>query len=295
MTDLAGAYAACERLAKEHYENFPVASLLLPAALRPHVAAVYAFARVADDFADEGVRSADERRALLDRWQERLRRASVGAPDSTVATAGEPGVAPLVFQALAATMQAKRLPAALFDDLLSAFRQDVSVTRYDTWDDVLDYCRRSANPVGRLVLRIAGHEDAQLDAWSDAFCTALQLANFWQDLGPDYRRGRLYVPQQELRAAAAPESDLLAPRLSEPWKRVLRSAVDRTRHFFLAARPLCGAMPGRLRFELRATWLGGTRVLDRIQRADFDVLGTRHTLSGFDLPWLAWRMAAWHR
>jgi squalene synthase HpnC len=301
--DLGHAYAACERLARTHYENFPVASWLVPSALRPHVAAVYAFARIADDFADEGRLSVAERHGLLDRWLDRLRSVDP-EPDPEPARVlppillplrGEPDVAPLVFQALGATMRAKRLPRALFEDLLSAFRQDVSVTRYATWEDLLDYCRRSANPVGRLVLRVFGHDDRQLDAWSDAVCTGLQLANFWQDLRDDYARGRVYVPQEELRTAAAEEADLMAPRVSEPWKRVLQSLVDCTRGFFDAGRPVCTAVPGRLGLELRATWLGGTRILDRIQRADFDVLAARPRLGASDLPWFAWRLAVWPR
>lgn len=293
--DLRQAYAACERLARAHYENFPVASWLIPPPLRPHVAAVYAFARIADDFADEGRLPMHERHRLLDGWLHRLRLAAGESGRGQPAAGGEPDVAPLVFQALGETMRAKRLPVSLFEDLLSAFRQDLSVTRYASWDELLDYCRRSANPVGRLVLRIFGHDDRKLDTWSDAVCTGLQLANFWQDLKIDYLRGRVYVPQQELVAAAATESDLLAHQASEPWKRVLRSVVERTSHLFESGRPLCGAVPGRLRWELRATWLGGQRILNRIQRADFDVLGRRPRLGASDLPWLAWRLAVWPR
>ena len=169
---LRAAYAECEKLARGHYENFPVASRLLPARMRPHIAALYAFARTADDFADEGRRPDVERLRLLDDWQYRLH-----------ACVTECTPEDRVFLALGATIRACRLPVSLFDDLLSAFRQDITTHRYDTWNGVLDYCRRSANPVGRLVLRIAGHEDARLDRSSDALCTALQLSNFWQDLG----------------------------------------------------------------------------------------------------------------
>ncbi len=292
MTSLAGAYASCERTARAHYENFPVASLLLPRPLRPHVAAVYAFARAADDFADEGSLTPPERYALLDGWLDRLRHADRGGSREPPRS-GEPANAPEIFQALDATMRAKALPRALFEDLLSAFRQDVSVRRYESWSDLLDYCRRSANPVGRLVLRIAGHDEARLDAWSDATCSALQLANFWQDFRIDFERGRLYLPQREARAHGADERDLAQPSTPPSWRRAMAAAVARTDELFAAGRPLCDALGGRLRWEMRATWLGGTRILRAIERADFDVMGRRPTLGAWDLPWLAWRAATW--
>jgi squalene synthase HpnC len=292
VTSLAEAYASCERTAREHYENFPVASLLLPKPLRRHVAAVYAFARAADDFADEGSLTPPERYALLDGWLDRLRGVDRGGSPQP-ARIGEPANAPEIFQALGATMREKALPPALFEDLLSAFRQDVSVRRYESWSDVLDYCRRSANPVGRLVLRIAGHDDARLDEWSDAICSALQLANFWQDFRVDFERGRVYLPQSEARAHGADERDLTAASTPRPWRRAVAAAVARTDELFAAGRPLCDALGGRLRWELRATWLGGTRILRAIERADFDVMGRRPKLGASDLPWLAWRAATW--
>ena len=165
--ELAGAYAYCERLARTHYENFPVASRLLPARMRPHVAAVYAFARLADDMADEGARPDAARLADLDAWDACLNAAALGAVER-----GEPHAE--VFLALRHTIEECRLPVQLLHDLIDAFKQDVTVKRYATWDEVLDYCRRSANPVGRLVLRIAGYDEPRLDAWSDAICSALQ-------------------------------------------------------------------------------------------------------------------------
>ncbi len=293
MNDLDEAYASCERVARAHYENFPVASLLLPRYLRRHVVAVYAFARAADDFADEGSLSAVERYALLDGWLDRLQQAGGSVGRGPAPRPGEPAHAPHIFQALGATIREKRLALRHFEDLLSAFRQDVAVTRYETWDDVFDYSRRSANPVGRLVLRIAGHDDPGLDRWSDAFCTALQLTNFWQDLAVDFQRGRIYVPQQEVRAHAAVERDLAQPAASEAWRRVIASAVARTQDLFAAGLPLCDALRGRLRLELRATWLGGMRVLSRIEAAEFDVVRRRPRLGAADLPWLAWRLAWW--
>jgi phytoene synthase len=286
--ELAGAYAYCERLAQAHYENFPVASRLLPAAMRPHIAAIYAFARIADDMADEGTRPARERLADLEDWTERLDAAAGTGPLPREAHGD-------VFIALRQTMRACRLPAPLFRDLLSAFRQDVSTPRYATWEDVLDYCRRSANPVGRLVLRVAGYEDAALDAASDAVCTALQLTNFWQDFAIDWRKGRLYVPASIWQSAGAAPDDLDARAMTPAWRAALAEAVARTRALFAAGRPVCDGVRGRLRFELRATWLGGTRILDKLEAANFDVYTHRPALTKADAPSILWGTLSWAR
>ena len=293
VSGLDAAYASCERAARSHYENFPVASLLVPTGMRRHVAALYAFARAADDFADEGARPPEERQLLLDGWSARLNAAAEAASAGPAPRPGEPSNAVEIFLALGATIRDKRLPVTLFDDLLSAFGQDVRVTRYQRWDDVLDYSRRAANPVGRLVLRIAGYDDPRLDGWSDAICSALQLTNFWQDLKIDFDRGRIYLPGDEMHRHGADERDLVSGRITRAWREALGAAVDRTRAVFLAGRPLCGAVAGRLKYELRATWLGGMRVLSRIEHADFDVVARRPRLGAGDLPWLAWKLAAW--
>ena len=288
---LRAAYAECERLARTHYENFPVASWLLPARMRPHVAALYAFARIADDFADEGRRPVEERFRLLDEWQSRLHAC---ARDGSVADSrGADDPHGRVFLALGATIRACDLPVPLFDDLLSAFRQDITTHRYATWDGVIDYCRRSANPVGRLVLRIAGHHDAQLDQSSDALCTALQLTNFWQDLERDWQHGRLYVPLEDVDAERARTEDLDDRRLTDPWRRVLGRAALRTRALFEAGRDVCDGVQGRLRHELRMTWLGGTQILDRLESIDYNVFAARPTLTMADAPALMWRAFAW--
>jgi squalene synthase HpnC len=285
-SDLQRAYAACTRMARAHYENFPVASLLLPRRMRPHVAAVYAFARVADDFADEGGRTVEERLHLLDDWSARLHREHrehrehLEYPD-------------LLFLALHNTIREKRLPRSLFEDLLSAFRQDVTVRRYGTWEELLDYCCRSANPVGRLLLRIADYESASLDRASDALCTALQLANFWQDLERDWEKGRLYVPRADLEAAGARESDLDARRLTSAWRAALAAVAARTRALFNEGRGVADGVSGRLRWELRLTWLGGVRILDRLERHDFDVFRHRPALGPADAPVIVWRALAW--
>jgi hydroxysqualene synthase len=201
---LARAYATCEALAQSHYENFPVASRLLPPAMRPHVAAVYAFARVADDIADEGSDPPAARETQLRAWQQRLHDAATAIVGNQPASTRDDRI----FVALGHTIRSLDLPLTLFDDLLSAFGQDTTMTRYRSWSDVLDYCRRSANPIGRLVLRIAGYRDLALDQSSDALCTALQLTNFWQDFGRDWRAGRLYVPLDVADACGASEADL---------------------------------------------------------------------------------------
>ncbi len=280
------AYAACLHLAREHYENFPVASRLIPAPVRPHVAAVYAFARIADDFADEGDAAPDARLAQLDDWRDRLHRAAGGS-------APPPDAHEAVFVAVADTIRVCQLDVQLFDDLLSAFSQDVTVHRYENWTDVLDYCRRSANPVGRLVLEIAGHRDADVAAASDDVCTALQLTNFWQDLDRDWRKGRLYVPLSIMRAHHANESDLDIQRLTPAWRDVLHDVAGRTRVLFRSGRRVVDGVPGRLGWELRATWLGGSRILDRLEAIGFDVFHQRPSLGWQDAPTLAWQMLTW--
>jgi phytoene synthase len=281
------AYAACLRLAGQHYENFPVASRLLPRATRPHVAAIYAFARIADDFADEGDRTDSARLALLDDWQRRLDAAVAGRTEQDGSDAAA------IFTALGATLRQFGLERQLFDELLSAFRQDVLVKRYETWEDVLDYCRRSANPVGRLVLRIAGYRDPRLDGWSDAVCTALQLTNFWQDFEQDWRRGRLYLPAVLRRSCGVNEPDLTGAALAPAWRDALRAAAGRTRTLFEEGRPIANAVRGRLRWELRATWLGGVRVLDRLDAAEFDVVRSRPALGWWDAAPIAFKMLTW--
>ena len=289
---LGEAYAYCQQVARRHYENFPVASWLLPAGMRPHVAAVYAFARLADDYADEGSLSPSERETALDVWRARLHACVAGGPRPAV---DEDEPHRQVFIALGATIRDRSLPVSLFDDLLSAFRQDVRVARYRSWDDLFDYCRRSANPVGRLVLRIAGRQDAELDEASDAVCTALQLTNFWQDLDVDFRRGRLYLPASEREAAGALEEDLASRRLTPAWRAALARAVEKTRALFDRGRPVADRVPGRLGLELRLTWLGGMRILDRLERAQYDVFAERPTLGLRDAAAILSRAARWDR
>jgi hydroxysqualene synthase len=283
------AYTACEALARSHYENFPVASRLLPAAMRPHVAAVYAFARVADDLADEGEAPSHARLARLAAWQGRLHAALDGNDDGNVAVERDD----LIVIATAHTIRQLDLPRPLFDDLISAFGQDTMTTRYDSWSALFDYCRRSANPVGRLVLRIAGLHDDRLDRSSDAFCTALQLTNFWQDLGRDWAAGRLYVPREVYASFGASEAQLRAGDIGGSWMGAMEECVRVTRDLFEQGRAVCDGVVGRLRYELRLTWLGGRRVLDRVEARGPRLLTERPTLGAADVPALLTRAVRW--
>ncbi len=282
--------------------------------MRPHVAAVYAFARVADDMADEGAAPPADRQAALGAWQRRLH-VALGTADGARAAAGGPcdqrherherdgrhereegdERGDLIVAAVAHSIQTLDLPLSLFDDLVSAFGQDTMTNRYASWADVLDYCRRSANPVGRLVLRIAGYRDAALDRSSDALCTALQLTNFWQDFGRDWRAGRLYVPREVQMAAGAGEADLAGGTITESWGRALERCVSMTRERFAEGRAVCDGVRGRLRAELRFTWLGGARILERVERGRFALFERRPALGRADVPLLLWRAACWRR
>ncbi|HWP34003.1 MAG TPA: squalene synthase HpnC [Thermodesulfobacteriota bacterium] len=282
------AYGYCERLARTHYENFPVGSWLLPRATRKHLWAIYAFARTADDWADEPGRGSAERRlSRIADWERRVAAAHAG--DLATATSGS-GPAGPVFTALADTMAARRLPLEPFRDLLSAFAQDVTKRRYATWAELLDYCRRSANPVGRLVLLVHGYDDAELFALSDAICTALQLTNHWQDLALDLaERDRLYVPQADLAAYGVCESELARGQVTDGYRRLMADLAGRTRALFDAGRPLPERVGRDLRFELRLVWHGGRAVLERTAAAGFDVWRARPTLRARDLPRLLLR------
>lgn len=241
------------KLAQRHYENFPVASWLLPRRLRLPVAAIYAFARSADDIADEGDADASKRLAGLDAYRAQLDRLARGEP-----------VDGPVFIALADAVSSYRLPLAPFYDLLSAFRQDVTQTRYADFAELADYCRRSANPIGRLLLHLYGVDGDAPRTWSDSICTGLQLTNFLQDLGDDYARGRVYLPQ-DLLARAGIAGEALAGRTADAALRgVLHAEIARARGLLRTGRPLIRALPGRAAWELRFTLAGGLRVLDKL-------------------------------
>ena len=264
------AYRHCQRLTFRHYENFPVASWLIPLALRPHVAALYAFARVADDFADE---TQDPERALrqLGEWGEALERCTAGHSDHPI------------FIALAQTIRIHDLPIQLFRDLLTAFTRDVTVKRYATWEDLtFNYCRYSANPVGRLVLLLFGYRDPSLHELSDHICTALQLTNFWQDLAVDLAKGRIYVPLEAMAQYGVSESEFLRQEATDRFRALMEHAADFTERLFEKGRALPDRVAGRLRWELRATWLGGMTILRRVRAVGYDTFRRRPMLSAWD-------------
>lgn len=292
--DIERAYTVCLALARSHYENFPVASWLLPRRMRPHVAAVYAFARVADDIADEGSVAPAERHVRLDAWLRRLHAAAAVEASAQPPHAHED----LIIVAAAHTIRTLDLPMRLFDDLVSAFRQDITTNRYGSWRDLLDYCRRSANPVGRLVLSIAGYrtdKEVRLAESSDALCTALQLTNFWQDLGRDWAAGRLYVPRETSEAYGAAEDRLSSTPLDAAWLATLDDCVRITRELFEQGRFVCDEVGGRLRYELRVTWLGGRRILQRVHSGRERLLLDRPALGVVDFAPLAWEFLRWRR
>ncbi len=253
---LASAYAWCRSLAHSHYENFPVASLLLPARLRNPVSAIYAFARSADDLADEGDLQAQQRLAGLDAMAAALNAIEKGSGPQT----------PL-YLALADTIHAHRLPLSLFHDLLSAFRQDVTTTAYADFGALMDYCRRSANPVGRLLLHLTANVTPGNLALSDAVCSALQLINFLQDIHQDYsEHGRIYLPQDEMARFGVDRHQIAARRNSPGLRQLVLFQAQRAGRLLQSGSPLGRILTGRFGLELRAIILGGERVLRKIQR-----------------------------
>lgn len=266
-----------------HYENFPVASLLLPAHLRNPVATIYRFARSADDLADEGDATPAERLAALEVYRRGL--FAIERGDG----ARVPG-APEWFAELADVIRDRSLDIQPFHDLLSAFSQDVTTDRYRNYASLLDYCRRSANPVGRLMLRLYRAENDQNLTDADRICTALQLANFWQDVAIDLSKGRIYLPQEEMETFGVDERELrrLAEATSPPgdkWAGLMRFQIERTRRTMLAGAPLALRLSGRIGLELRLVVQGGLRILEKIERVDYDVFHRRPKLGAFD--WLA--------
>lgn len=257
-----------------HYENFPVASLLLPAALRPAVRAIYRFARTADDVADEGDADADTRLAqlaVLGREVDALGQPADRWPD------------------LAAAVAEHRLDRALLHDLLSAFAQDVTTTRYADSPSLLDYCRRSANPIGRLLLALYRRQEPALLAMSDAVCSGLQLTNFWQDVAVDWAKGRVYLPQEDLQRFGVSEQQIAAGQADDRWRALMAFQVARTRAMLHAGAPLAVALGGRIGLELRLVVHGGLRILELIDAAGGDVFGRRPVLSARDWTMMSWR------
>lgn len=261
-----------------HYENFPVASLLLPARYRPAVEAIYHFARSADDIADEGDAPPAERLASLDQYRGELTALASGQPCRLAAC-----------QCLAPHIRAFSLPLQPFHDLLDAFSQDVVKTRYADFPELLDYCSRSANPVGRLVLALYGRNDEPSLRQSDAICTALQLANFLQDVGVDWGKDRIYLPQDELRRFGIAEEAIAEGRWSPEWAALMDLQVDRARGLLRQGAPLVHSLPGRIGWELRLVVQGGLTILQKVQHIRGRVFSQRPTLAKTDIPGMLWR------
>jgi squalene synthase HpnC len=260
------ARAYCQRLATTHYENFHVASWFLPARLRPHFHSIYAYCRIADDLGDE-VGNREQSLALLDLWGRELDACYQGE-------ARHP-----VFVALAETVRACDIPKQPFADLLVAFRQDQNVLRYPSMDDVLEYCRYSANPVGRLVLYACGYRTPEMFLLSDFTCTALQLANFWQDIRSDYERGRIYLPLDDMQKHGVDEATIARSEPTPAFRELVRHEVDYTRRLFTNGLPLIDMVDRELALDLDLFSRGGLEILHAIERRHYDVLTVRPVIS----------------
>jgi len=263
---LAEARAYCERLAKSHYENFSVASWFLPGKLRQHFYNVYAYCRISDDLGDE-VGNAEQSLELLDLWEAELNACYAGAPRHPV------------FVALAETVKQCGIPKHEFSDLLIAFRQDQSITRFPTFDDVLAYCKYSANPVGHLVLYLCGYSDAERQQLSDYTCTALQLANFWQDVAVDYEKGRIYLPLDSLKRFSGSEDDIAQRRATPQFIELMKFEVQRAREWFVRGLPLIKMVNKELAVDLDLFSRGGQEILNAIEKQGYNVLRQRPVIS----------------
>lgn len=263
---LEEALAYCERLARSHYENFSVATWFLPAKLRPHFYSIYAYCRISDDLGDE-VGNPQQSLVLLDEWEEELDACYAGVPRHPV------------FVALRPTILSCGVPRDPFANLLKAFRQDQTVTRYRTFDDLLGYCLNSANPVGRLVLYACGYSDGERQQLSDFTCTALQLANFWQDVSVDYGKDRIYLPLEDLDRFGVQERDIADRRFSPAFRELMRFEVERVSEWFQRGRALIGMVDRELAIDIELFTRGGEEILNCIERQDYDVLRARPSIS----------------
>lgn len=276
---LKEAQAYCQRLARTHYENFSVATWFLPQPLRQHFYNVYSYCRISDDLGDE-VGNPQQSLELLDQWQAELAACYAGSPRHPV------------FVALAETIVGFDIPQHEFSDLLVAFRRDQTVTRFETFAEVLDYCRYSANPVGHLVLYLCGYRDADRQQLSDYTCTALQLANFWQDVKVDYAKGRIYLPQEDMRKYGVREADIAAGRVSSEFVELMKFQVGRARDWFERGLPLIQQVGKELAIDIELFSRGGQEILNAIEWQGFDVLTRRPVISKSRKLWLVLRAAA---
>ncbi|MCB0722145.1 MAG: squalene synthase HpnC [Ignavibacteriae bacterium] len=271
------SFRYCEGIAKGHYENFPVGSILVPAEKRKYVWSIYAFARFADDIADSGDLDVDAKLEQLDDLEVSLR-ASLGDVESY-------GKQYSFLPALAVTASDLKIPVNEFTDLLAAFKQDSVRQRYDSFEELIDYSALSANPIGHLILYVFGYDpdrDEKLFSYSDSICTALQLTNFWQDVSPDLEIGRVYIPQNIMRKYDYAYEDLFKKVEDERFISVVKELVEKTRRIFLHGKPLVDELSGRLRYEIKATYLGGNEILNKIELLNYTVLSRRVKLGKSD-------------
>ena len=267
----------CETIARSHYENFPVASRFVSKELRKYVWTIYAFARIADDYADEPGFTVAERMDNLNQWEQYLDECYNGNPTHRV------------FAALAETVERFQIPQELFRNLLTAFRADVTIKRYGTYEDVLAYCRYSANPVGRLLLLLFNYRNETMMHLSDSICTALQLTNFWQDVSVDLLKDRIYLPLEDLEEFGYSEQDLLEHKVNEPFGILMAFQVRRAAELFAEGKPLLTMVDKDLSMELKLTWISGMKILQKIHKQHYDVLTKRPALSKLDKLGLLFR------
>jgi len=272
------SFKYCEEITKNHYENFPVASILLPKVKRKYIYSIYAFARAADDFADEpGILGGQEKRmVLLDEWHGKLKDCFKGKTYDQI------------FIALSKTVEDCKIPIEPLENLLKAFRQDVVKSRYNTFDEVLGYCENSANPVGRLVLMIFGSHDEELFYYSDKICTALQLTNFWQDIAVDLEKDRVYLPEEDLNKFGYSFEKLIKKEFNNECRDLIKFEVNRTREIFNEGKKLTELISkdkslNKLTKELKLTWLGGNAILDKIEKINYNTLNTRPVVSKLEM------------
>jgi squalene synthase HpnC len=267
MVGLTEAYRYCERLARSHYENFPVGSLLIPRGMRKHIYAIYAFCRHVDDLGDEAEGDREARLLALALWEEELERCYAGRPSQPIMVA------------LAETIREFRIPKEPFQKLIEANRLDQRKGRYRTYEELLHYCDHSANPVGRLFLHLFGYQDEERLALADKTCTALQLTNFWQDIALDLGKGRIYIPQEDLARFGYSEEELEHHLVNESFRRLMEFELSRTRELFEEGLRLVRLVDGRLRVAIELFSRGGLAILEKIEEADYDVFRRRPRLS----------------
>ncbi len=267
---LESAYNTALQFAKSHYENFPVVSLFLPQQLRKHIAVVYQFARQADDIADEGEKKSEIRIQNLELYQSIFSKTMEGEYENDF------------WNALHNTITEFNLTTKYFYDLLSAFKQDISKTRYNSFDEIINYCERSANPVGRIVLELFNIREEGALKYSDAICTALQLTNFYQDVSIDIKKDRIYIPIDEMEKFDVKLNQFELKQNNTKFEQLLKYQVDRTKDYFSLGRNLFPRLPGKLEKQIKATVLGGEKILEKIEKINYDILNHRPKLSKID-------------